>query len=133
MGICRRMNNLTWLIKLSWDFQNRHNSADSVHTFNLVCIKMASILSSLSRDLKNCGSFSNHYEVIILSMKSPARLEDHVYKIFIDEIDFYRLIDRNLKVVFSLFRGVLHGKSADFPAKNVKCRSISSYAIQPRD
>ena len=31
----------------------RHNSADSVSTSNLVCIKMASILNSQSRDLKH--------------------------------------------------------------------------------
>ena len=52
---------------------------------------------------------------------------------FINEIDFHRMFDGILTVVFSFSSGVLHGKSADFPAKNVRCRRISSYVMQPRD
>ena len=37
------------------------------------------------------------------------------------------------KSCFFFPNGVLHDKSADFPAKNVSCRSISSYVIQARD
>ena len=35
--------------------------------------------------------------------------------------------------MFSFSGGVLHGKSADFPAKNVRCRCILCYVIKPRD
>ena len=58
-----------------------HNSADPVPTSNLICIKMASILTSQSRDLKYGGIFSNHCEVIILSIESPARLKDQVHSV----------------------------------------------------
>ena len=63
------------------------NSSDSVPTSYLVCITMASILNSKSRDLKHGGTFSNHCED--LSIKSIARLKDQgkrlVYKMFINE------------------------------------------------
>ena len=36
-----------------WVFLIRQNSSDSVPTSNLVCIKMASILDSQSRDFKH--------------------------------------------------------------------------------
>ena len=66
---------------------------------------MASILNSQSRDLKHGGAFSNHCEVLILSMKSQAILNDQVksllYKMFISEIDFHTLFDGILNVVFS--------------------------------
>ena len=42
----------------------------------LVCIKIASILNSQSRVFKHDGAFSNHHEVMILFMKSLARLKD---------------------------------------------------------
>ena len=57
----------------------RHNSADSIPTSNLVCINMASILKSQSRDLKYGGTFSNHCEVLMLLMGSHVRLKDQVY------------------------------------------------------
>ena len=67
-------------------------------------------------------------------MKSPARLKERVqilmYKMFINEIDFHRLFGGIMNVVFSIFYGVLHGKSADFPAKNVKCKPVH---IKQRD
>ena len=52
---------------------------------------------------------------------------------FINEIDFRTLFDGILKILFSFYSGVLHGKSADFPAKNVNCTLISSHVIQLRD
>ena len=101
-------------------------------TLNLVCIKMAAILNSLSRDLICGGTISNHFEVIILSMKPLVRLKGQGKSLecnmFISEIDFHRLFDGILKIVFSIFSGVLHGKSIDFPAKKV--RRISSYVIR---
>ena len=51
---------------------HKHNSANSVPTSVLVCIRIASILNSQSCNLKHVVTFSNHYEVGILSMKSLA-------------------------------------------------------------
>ena len=106
-------------------------------TSDLVCIKMTSILNSKSCDLKHSNTFSNHHEVIILSMKSVPRLKDQVkglvYEMLIDRLHFHRLFNSVLKVVLSFFSGVLHGKSTDFLLKNVRCRCISSFVIQPRD
>ena len=80
-------------------FVIRHNSADSVPTSNLISIKMASIPNSKSCDLKHGGAFSNHCEVIILSMKSPARLKYQVKKkMFIDKNFFHTLFDGILKI-----------------------------------
>ena len=56
----------------------RHNSASSVPTSDFVCIKMASILNFQSLDGQHGGTFSNHFEVVILSMKSLAILKDQV-------------------------------------------------------
>ena len=112
------------------------NSANFIPTSNLY-IKMVFILNSQSCDLKNGGIFSNYCEVIILSIKSLARLKDQlkslVYKMFINEKNFHRLFDVILKVMFSFVSRVLYAKSADFLAKNVRCRSITSYVTQPRD
>ena len=70
-------------------------------------------------------------------MKSLARLKDQiksfVYKMSLNEIDFQRPFGGILKVMLSFFSGVLHGKSADFPAKNVRCSCISSYVTQPNN
>ena len=87
----------------------RQTSVDSVPTSNLLCIKMASILNSQSRDLKYGGTLTNHCKVIILSMKSLARLKDQVeslvYKMFImNEIDFHRLFNGIMNVVLSFFK-----------------------------
>ena len=72
----------------------RHNSADSVPASYVFCVKMASILNSQPHDLKHDG---NHCEVIILSMKSLARMKEQVkslvYKILVSEIDFLRMYD----------------------------------------
>ena len=93
---------------------------------NLARMKMASILNSQSRDPKHRGTFGNHSEVIILSMKSLARLKDQVkslvFKISINEIDFHKLFDDILvlKVVFSFFSGLLHDKSAGFSGEECK-------------
>ena len=115
----------------------RHKSADSVPTSNLVCIKMACILNSQSRDLEHGGTFTNECEVTILSMNSLTRMKDQVkslvYKMLRNEIDFHRLFTGILKVTFSFLGRVLRGKSADFPAKNVGRRCLLSYVIQPRD
>ena len=50
-----------------------HNSADSVPTANLICIKKTSILVSQSRDLKHDALFSKHFEFIILSMNGQVK------------------------------------------------------------
>ena len=75
----------------------RHNSSNFVPTFNLICIKIVSVLNSQSCDLKHGNTSSNHCEVIILLMKSLAGLKDQVknivYKIFLNEIDFHTLFD----------------------------------------
>ena len=98
--------------------------------------RMTSILNCRSRDLKHRGIFRKHREVIILSIKSLARLKNQVkslvYKMFIKEIEFHRLFDDILKIVFTHSSGILHGKSADVPAKNLRCRCIglSIYVIQ---
>ena len=114
----------------------RHNSADSVPTSNLVCIKMASILNSQSRDLKPGSTFSNHCKVIFLSMKSLTRLryqvKSLVHKMFKNEIDFHRMFDGILKSC-AFFSEVLHGESADIPAKNIRCSCISSHVKQSKD
>ena len=115
-----------------------HNTTDSVPTSNLICIKMVFILNSQSRGLGHGGSTSDyHCEVITFSKKSLARLKEQAkslaYKMFTNEIDFHALFKGILKVVFSFYSGVLHGKLADFPAKNIRCRWISSYVIPPRD
>ena len=90
-----------------------------MYTSNLVCIKMASILTFESIDLEIGGTFSNHFEV----MKSLARLKDQakslVYKILINVIDFHSLSDGIMKFVLPSFSEVLQGKSVDFPAKNM--------------
>ena len=95
----------------------RHNSADSVPSSNLIYIKMASILNCQSRDFKHNGNFYKG-KVIVLSLKYLEILKDHVkslvYKMFINEIDFHRLYDGILEVVFSFFLGVLHCKLAYF-------------------
>ena len=50
----RNRISLIWLRKSKCaDLCHRHNSADSVPTYNLVCIRMSSILNSQSRDLKH--------------------------------------------------------------------------------
>ena len=43
-----------------------------------ICIKVASILNSQSRDLKDGSIYCNHYDVTILSMKSLVRLKEQV-------------------------------------------------------
>ena len=48
------------------------------YTSNFVCIKMALILISQSRDLTHGGVFSNHCKFIILLKKSLSRLKDQV-------------------------------------------------------
>ena len=98
---------------------------------------MASILSSQSGDVKYGVTFTNHYEVMILSMEYLARSEDQVqslvHRMFINEIDFHILFGGILKGVFTFLGGVLHCKSADFPAKNEMCRSISTDVMQTMD
>ena len=102
-------------------FSIRHNSADSVPTSNHDCIKTASILNYRSRDLKYGGTFRNHCKVIILSMKSLARLKYQTksleFQMFVNEIDFNRLFDGILKVVFSFSVGSV---SIDNLAENRK-------------
>ena len=53
-----------------------------------------------------------------VKMKSLARLKyqtkNLAYKMFINEIDFHRLLHAILKVVFSFCSGVLCGKLVDF-------------------
>ena len=56
----------------------RHNSVNYVPTCNSVCFKMASILDFQSSDREHGGTSIKHLEVIILSMKSIARLKDKV-------------------------------------------------------
>ena len=48
---------------LRWLRFIRHDLADFVPTSNFVCINTVSILHSQTRDLKYCGTFSNHCEV----------------------------------------------------------------------
>ena len=50
-----------------------------------------------------------------------------------NKIYSHRLFDGLMKVMFPFFSGVLHSKFRYFPAKNVRHRCMSSYAIQPRD
>ena len=97
-------------------------------TCNFVCIKRASIQNSHSRDLKHGRNFSKHCEVIVLTMKSLTRLKGQVksleYKTFTDEIDFHKTVEWQIpESRLFFFSGVLHGKWADVPAKNVRCRS----------
>ena len=91
----------------------RHNSANSIPTSDLVCIKMASILNSQSRDLKHDYTFSNHCKVVILSrlkdqVKSLVyKMSIIVCKLLINESDFHRLFDAILKVLLSFCKSNL--------------------------
>ena len=60
---------------------HKYKLATFVPTSNLVCIRIASILNSYSYNLKHGVTFSNHYEVGILSMKSLARLKNQVKRL----------------------------------------------------
>ena len=101
--------------------------ADSVPTLTLVCIKMSSILNVISNITVPVET------TVILSMKSQVTLKDQieslVYKITINKTNFHRLFGSILKVILSVFSGVLYGKPVDFLVKNVWCRCISSYVI----
>ena len=83
----------------------RLHLTDSELTADLVCIKMASVSDAQSHDLKRSGTFSNHCEVIILSMKYllKGQIKSLVLKMVVNEIDFHRLFEGILKVVFFPF------------------------------
>ena len=74
-----------------------------VPTSNLVCIKIAFIVDSQLLDLNYGCTFSNHCEVIILSIISLARLKDKVKslgcKTILREIKFHLLFDGEFIVV----------------------------------
>ena len=55
-----------------------------------------------------------------------------IWVVYIYEIDFHRLFDGILKVVYFL-SGVLHGKVTDFQEKNVNYNCTSSNVIEQRD
>ena len=60
---------------------------------------------SQSGDHKHGGTFRNHREVLVLSLRSLASLKDQVeilvLKMFTSEINFHRILDDIFKIVYS--------------------------------
>ena len=78
----------------------RHNSADSVPTSILFCVKMAPNHEILNMAVPLANNLKlSFFDSISSEIGRPS--EQSIIKIFLNELNFHRLFDGIFKVVFS--------------------------------